>query len=74
MHATNPWGTAKNPQNLANDILGAILEVRELLELHAAFIRAKTYSVVWVVNVPKGGEAPKIISAIARGDFCVKNS
>lgn len=74
LHANNPWGTNKNLQNLANDIEAAIRDVRSLLELHAAFIRSKTYTGVWVVEVPKDGAAPKVITAEAGGEICVGSS
>lgn len=71
LHADNPWGTDKNHQNLAKDIQKSILELRELLELHATFIQTETFSGVWVVRVPKDNSAPSITEAQAMGDFIV---
>jgi hypothetical protein len=74
LHADNPWGTNKQRQNIAKDIDERIKETRELLELHATFIRTNNYKGVWVVEVPRSGSAPKIISASADGDFVVNDT
>lgn len=74
LHADNPWGTDKQRQNIAKDIEERIKETRELLELHATFIRTNNYKGVWVVEVPRCGSAPKIISAMADGDFVVNDT
>ncbi|PCI49110.1 MAG: hypothetical protein COB58_04120 [Thalassobium sp.] len=71
LHANNPWGTNKNVQNLARDINVAIRELRSLLELHVAFIRTKSFTGAWVVEVPESGGKPKIILGEASGEFCV---
>lgn len=44
LHADNPWDSNKQRQNLARDVDALIEQVRSLLELHAAFIRAKDYT------------------------------
>jgi len=74
LHADNPWDSKKHRQNLAKDINPLIDQARSLLELHAAFIRSKDYKGVWIVDVPKNGTTPKIISAVATGDFVVGSS
>lgn len=74
LHADNPWGTDKQRQNSAKDIEERIKETRELLELHVAFIRTNNYKGAWVVEVPKCGSAPKIISGCADSDFVVNDT
>lgn len=71
LHADNPWDTKKHRQNLIKDIETVIAQVRSLLELHAAFIRSKDYSGVWVVELKLGSTQPKIISATTTGEFVV---
>jgi hypothetical protein len=74
LHSDNPWDTKKYRQNLAKDIDTLIKQARSLLELHAAFIRAKAYTGVWVVEVPKSNAEPKIISAVASGEVIIDSS
>jgi hypothetical protein len=74
LHSDNPWDSKKHRQNLAKDIDTLIDQARSLLELHAAFIRAKDYTDVWVVEVPKSNSAPKIISAVASGEVIIDSS
>lgn len=72
LHADNPWDNNKHRPNLAKDIQTSIPQIRELLLLHGTFIRAKNHSEAWFVEVPLNEDKPKIISAIAKGDFAVK--
>jgi hypothetical protein len=74
LHADNPWDSKKHRQNIVKDIDIIINQARSLLELHAAFIRAKDYTGVWVVEVPKNNSTPKIISAVASGEFVIGGS
>lgn len=72
LHADNPWDNDKQRQNIAMDIPKFITELKTLLSLHATFIRKKNQSVAWVVEVPLNNDKPKIITAIAEGDFAIK--
>ena len=74
LHSDNPWDSKKHRQNLANDIDTLINQARSLLELHAAFIRTKAYTGVWVVEVPKSNSEPKIISAVTSGEVIIDSS
>lgn len=70
LHADNPWDNNKQRQNMAKDVKNIIPELFSLLELHATFIRAENYSKVWIVEVPRIEPfIPKVIEAIANGDF-----
>ncbi|MCD8566706.1 MAG: hypothetical protein LRY36_02120 [Alphaproteobacteria bacterium] len=72
LHADNPWDSNKQRQNISKDIIAAMPELSILLELHATFIRAKNYSSAWIVELPQDENIkPKIITAMASGDFKV---
>jgi hypothetical protein len=74
LHADNPWGIGKHRQNMTGDSDCAILKLRELVELHVAFIKTRNYKGAWVVQVPKDGSPPSILPAVASGDFRVAGS
>ncbi|QCU90284.1 hypothetical protein [Thiomicrorhabdus sediminis] len=74
LHADNPWDNNKNPQNLVSEIERTINEARELLELHATFIKTPEYKGVWVVCVPKDGSVPSLINAKVDGGFIVNKT
>lgn len=71
-HADNPWGYQRERCGIAKKIQTIIPQIRELLLLHKTFIRAKRHSEIWVVEVPLNNDKPKIITAIAKGDFAIK--
>jgi hypothetical protein len=73
LHADNPWDKDKQRQNIAKDIKSTIPLLRNLLQLHAVFIRTQRYNGVWVVEVPEQGSLkPNIFTAISQGDFSVQ--
>lgn len=72
LHADNPWDSDKQRKNISKDIIATIPELINLLELHATFIRTKSYCGVWVVEVSRDCKIkPNIMVANARGDFKV---
>lgn len=74
LHADNPWGTNKQRQNMVKDIEATIKGTRELLELHTAVIRTNNYNGVWVVEIPRNGSTPKIVTGLADGEFVVNDA
>lgn len=73
LHADNPWDTDKQRQNIAKDIRSSIPLLKNLLELHAIFIRTQNYQGVWVVDIPERQDSrPNIITATTQGDFSVE--
>jgi len=74
LHAHNPWSNNKNIQNFAKNLPKIIEETQELLDLHVRFIRTPTVHGAWVVEVDRHGkQPPRIITAIADGNFVVAN-
>ncbi len=71
LHADNPWGNDKGVSNFGASIPGVIASLRALLEWHATVIRSPTFNGLWVVEVPKDGRQPHVITAQADGDFVV---
>lgn len=71
LHADNPWSGSKNALNLAADLPAIIEETHGLLDLHARFIRTTDYKGVWVFSADRLGNPPKLMTAIANGDFAV---
>lgn len=72
LHSDNPWGDNKGINNLVAAIPALLSEIHALIEIHFTVIRTPEFSGVWVVNVPKNGDHPKIICGKAEGDFVVK--
>jgi hypothetical protein len=72
LHATNPWGTDKNLQNLVADIPTIVGNARGLIHLHARFIRTQEFHGVWVVEATSS--LPRIITAVANGPYAVQRS
>ena len=71
LHADNPWGNDKGIVNLANDIPSALSNIKELLGLHFTVIKSPKFTGVWIVEVPFGSGAPRIMIGQADGEFVV---
>jgi hypothetical protein len=72
LHSDNPWGTDKGWTQLSNDVLDAIAKIRALLNKHRTLIRAPNFNGVWIVDAPNDGTPPRMIRAIANGEFTTK--
>jgi len=72
LHSDNPWGTDKGWVQLSNDVLDAITKIRALLKKHRTIIRAPGFNGVWIVDAPNDGTPPRMIRAIADGNFTTK--
>lgn len=72
LHSDNPWGTDKGWIQLSDDALDAITKIRALLKKHRTLIRAPSFNGVWIVDAPNDGTPPRMIRAIADGEFTTK--
>ncbi len=72
LHSDNPWGTDKGWAQISGDILDAITKIRALLKKHRTLIRAPGFNGVWIVDAPNDGTPPRMIRAIADGEFTTK--
>lgn len=71
LHAHNPWDKTDPLLGLASLLGSTINEAISLIELHAAFIRTKEFTGVWIVEIARGSMVPKVISAHSDGAFIV---
>ena len=71
LHADNPWSADKHFQNLAKDLPIIVEEARGLLDLHVSFINTTRYKGAWVVETPRDGSPPRMLTAHASGDYSV---
>lgn len=69
LHSDNPWGADKGWNQLADDVLDAATKIRALLKKHRTIIRAPSFNGVWIVDAPNDGTPPRMIRAIAEGEF-----
>jgi hypothetical protein len=69
LHADNPWGDDKGWANFGKDLPDAIVKIRALLKKHRTLIRTPEFNGVWIVDAPSDGTPPRMIRAIANGQF-----
>jgi hypothetical protein len=69
LHSDNPWGTDKGWIQLSDDLRDAIKKIRALLKKHRTLIRAPSFNGVWIVDAPNDGTPPRMMRAIADGEF-----
>jgi len=74
LHTDNPWGNPKHLNNLALELPITIEEAHSLLELHVTFIQTPTVKGAWVIEADRHGGLPRVIQALASGEFSVKDS
>jgi hypothetical protein len=74
LHADNPWSTNKNFPNLLAELPTIIDEALGLIELHATVIQTPEFNGLWVVEAPRDGSAPRVITGKADGEFVIKDA
>lgn len=72
LHARNPWSKGDALEGLSEMAAKTIDAVHGLIELHLAVVRKPGFSGAWVVEIPRGSLAPKMITIQADGLYVVQ--